>query len=1375
MKRASLKAICGGIYFLLGSLSLHAQVIVALSAEDSGEVVYAGRDTAFAIFAQGMEVGIASVAVVADGETLAEAVQVGVSEWSARVAFPDAGDWEVVARATDENGMQWQSAVLQVTVEYAPPQVRMVAPLEGGRHPVGTLLPVQLAAYDPFGIISFVELWLNNQLILSYAWDENNTGWLVDELAPNQVLPSEQPFRAHVQLPSSGVYRLKARAYSTTGLSAYSEERLIEVEDPVIAPVLNLLYPLGGSPFLPGTRLPVQVEGYDPGGLIEQVEFLLNGVVVDTVTSSPFRAEVQLPSTGVYRLQARATTTFGQMAYSQEAVLLTGPPDGVTPRVIVDFPVPLGAGDTVNDVSQASSMFFNATVKDPDGGRIEAVYFYLNGQLLGEAESRLGNTFALYHEPNATGNYILTASAVDADGRIGWSLPVLLDVGPLERPLPQASIAREFTEGVVGIEVTLRAIADGGLIPIDRVDFLIDGVYVGSAVEIDADGLFSLTWTPEQAGEYSVQARVVQIDPDDSTWDTWVVTEPAVLSVANPVGKLPAVSLTTVPAQGALAIGSRLMLLAEAYDPEGTIDRVEFYADDALMGAVQTKPYFFSYEVDRSGRHRLYGRIVDTDGNAVSSNMVEVEVSQTVAPGGVAFALSLPDAPRVGEPMTLSTRVSGSVRVPSEVHYYANGQLIGMSVNGVSTYEWVPPLAGPVGFFAAAVIDLADGSRQTLLTSLQTREITEGGVSGQIDLPPVIERFTANVPGGWARLGQTLVWEIEASDDDGLAAIEVYRNGVVIPTDSILPLEVVDPIADMGIFRYFARVRDTRGNITESAVREIRATRGSPALVYFLPMEPVTIYTAGEPVQVEAFASMPDEPSGIPSGSIKQVAFFLNGEPAGTAGSEPYRLTIDPASVLVGENRLMAVAETDTGLVSQSGILEITGIEGSLPRIRRFATTSASGVELPGTTLDFTVEAEDATGIAFAELLLFGQRVGYTETDPYTFSLLLETVGTYAFSVRVTNLDGHRVESDSIAISVVHPNPLASDRDFVYQTFVDLLFRIPDPEELSGYEALLRSGELTRERFVAGLLGVGESNAHTAEYEDSRDALLGLAFSGVTAPARLALEAAVAEVRAGGLDTVVSRQMPEMERVYGEETGRALPGIFSEEDDVDAFVSWLFQRKYSVLPNAAQIELGRWHFRALGRDSYVSRFLSDNAVVALPDGWATTLLGFRFSAGEPPLSPLLDQAAASSLLINLLRIVPTMEEVESLSRQLLVTQVASIVADPRYAARFASTFEEIEVHRDGWLRSDWFGWFKSELEPWVYHSEQGWVSLKTNGQSEDNLWYYDPQFGWMWTQAALYPYIFDFSGARWLWHWRKPFVPGQRLYYDLRSEDWIVR
>ncbi|MEY3001331.1 MAG: hypothetical protein RL648_1545, partial [Verrucomicrobiota bacterium] len=1103
--------------------------------------------------------------------------------------------------------------------------------------------------------------------------------------------------------------------------------------------------------------------------------FLLNGVVVDQVTTPPFRTDIRLPSTGTYRLQARATTTMGAFAYSQEVLLLTGPPDGVTPRVIVDFPLPLGAGDTINDVSQASRMYFNATVQDPDEGSIQAVYFYLNGELVGEADSRLGDTWSLFHAPNTTGNYILTASALDADGRVGWSLPILLDVGPLERPLPSASIEPPM-EGILGREVVLRAVADGGLIPIDRVDFLAEGVYLGSVEVPDEDGSYRFGWTPPEAGDFNVQARVVQIDPDDSVWDTWVVTEPVVLTVMDPVGNLPTVSLLAAPEQSRLAVGSTVMLMAEAYDPEGEIERVEFYVDETLVGTVEGSPYSLPYDVIKSGRHVLRSRIVDADGNAVFSDSVEVEVLDRAVSNGARLELDLAEAIRLGDPVQLSVSLSGSVLLPSAVHYYANNQLIGIASQGEMAFEWVPPLVGDVDFFGAAVIELSGGARQTIVSPITRRQIAIGGPDGEVDMPPEIERFSANVAGRWARLGQTLVWEIEATDDDGLVSIEVFRNGEILPTDSILPIEVVDVIEEMGIFRYVARVRDTGGNVTESPVREIRATRGSPALVLFGPQHPGPVYTGGEAIELEAYAVMPEEPVGIPSGAVKQVEFFLNGELIGTSLHEPHRVTVDPAGILVGLNRLVAVAETDTGLRSRSEVVEIIGIEGSLPEIRRFTVNSTSRTELPGATLTFMVEAEDAEGIALVELLLFGERIAYTEADPFQFSLRADMVGSYRFSVRVTNFDGHAVESEAISIEVVHPDPLASDSDFVYQTFEDLLFRLPSDDELTAYGNALQSGLLTRERLVAGLLGAGERNAHTDEYEGIRAALLGMAFAAESWPTRAELSAALAEVRAGGLETVVARRMPTYAKAYLVETGRELPDILSGDEAVEAFVSWIFEKKYAMAPTADQLQLARWHFLALGRESYVSRFLVDNTIIALPTGgWATSQLGFRFASAGAPVSPLLHQLDGASLIINLLRSVPTSAEVESLAKELPVTRVATLVADIRYTNRFRATFAEIEVHRDGWLRSEWFGWFNREREPWVYHSEQGWVSLQTSGQSETNLWYYDPAFGWMWTQSRLYPYIFDSGGQRWLWNWRSPYVAGKRLFYDLRSQDWILR
>lgn len=1354
------------------------QVSIQFDQADPSEDLVAGKLAQFSIYAQPTVVALAEVALYADGEKLVEAVQVASDRWIASGIFFDrGGPWDLQVIAIDENGQEWRSGIESFEVVYAPPEVRILAPLDGFQHPVGTLLPVQLAAFDPFGLITHVELWLNGQLIVTHEWSENNFSWKVEvpNPLPNEIFAGDKPLRSNIQLISAGTYVLEARAYSTTGLYAFSERALIEVDDPVLSPVMNLISPADGSQFLPGTTVPVQVEGWDPGGLIEHVEFLMNGVVVDSLEAPPFRTNVQLPSTGQYRLQARATTSFGQFSYSQEIVLQAGPPDGVTPRVIINFPLPLGAGDTVNDVSQASDMYFNAVVTDPDGGQIEDVLFYLNGQLLGGAESQLGNTYARYYAPNSIGNYVITASAVDDSGRLGWSLPVALDVGPLERQLPQASISRDVTEAILGREVTLRAIADGGLIPVDRVDFLIDGVFIGSVAEVDSDGLYSLDWVPNEAGDFRLEARVVQIDPEDSPWDNWYITDPAVLTVSEPVGQLPSVYMDVYPVQTNLTIGSVLMVWAQAYDPEGDIQRVEFYGEDEFLGVVDGAPFAFPYTVERSGRHTLYSRVIDADGNAVSSNTIELDVSPRVVPVGPRLDLELPESVRTGEPAQFSISLSGTVLVPEAVYFFANGQLVGSSSEAPYVFDWIPSTTGQVHFFASASFAFPDGSVFALSSPIEERNIILGGGSVEEDMPPVIERFYTDLPGDFARLGQTLVWEVGASDDDGLVSIEVFRNGEPLPSNSILPIEVTDTITDMGIYRYFVRVRDTGGNITESAVREITATRGSAPLVYFVLTDSLALYEEGEPIKIEVQAVSPDEPSLIAGGKIELVEFYLNGELIGTDTIAPYEVTVEPADAALGINQLYAIAESDTGLRSQSMSQEIELKEGKLPVINSISLSPDAQVYLPETPLEVEVVVENTDTTVGVELLLFGQPIENIETPPYRFHFASETVGNYSVQARVTNVYGHSSVSDALKFSIVYPDPVIIERDFVYQTFIDLLFRIPSKEELDGYEASLLSGSLTRERFVAGLLGAGESNGHSEEYANIRTALLGWAFARSDWPQRGELKTLLEEVRTGGLSTVVARQMPAYAAAYAEDTGLVLPSQLSSDIEIEIFVGWLFFEKYGFEPDAEQLRLAVFHFRAIGRDAFVTEFISDNTVIALPEGWATARLGFLFSSDLPPVNDILQRVDAASLLINLLRVEALPSEVNSLVLELPVSQVASIISDSRYAVRFVSTFEEIEVHHEGWLRSDWFGWFNPDFEPWVFHNEQGWLRLNTTGQSENSLWYYDPSFGWIWTQSHVYPYLFDASGNRWLWTWRKPYRSGERLFFDLNTQKWLFK
>ena len=396
-----------------------------------------------------------------------------------------------------------------------------------------------------------------------------------------------------------------------------------------------------------------------------------------------------------------------------------------------------------------------------------------------------------------------------------------------------------------------------------------------------------------------------------------------------------------------------------------------------------------------------------------------------------------------------------------------------------------------------------------------------------------------------------------------------------------------------------------------------------------------------------------------------------------------------------------------------------------------------------------------------------------TYTEPFMMEYIPTAAGTYTFTAVAVNLQGNRVSSESISISVRQPDPLNQNTDFVYQTFIDLLMRTPTIEERNYYTNRIEMEGLTRDRFIRELMNPEGSQLN--EYNAVRGVFLANRFLLNQWPARATIESDVQTVNDGGLVALIGSLMIHFEPIYIDATGEAgVPDIFSSDSQIGRYVRYIWQKKYNKEPNAEQLKLAKLYFRSNGRDAFTADLLEDNEVIALSSGYITVKLGFKFPLSSGPSDAYLRESDAASLLINLLRIVPSDDEVIALSQKLFATQVFDILNDPRYAARFTTAFANLKHYADGWKESDWFGWFNTAHEPWIYHAEQGWIAFETTGQSEDNFWYYDAMMGWMWTQPDLFPVIYDQTDSCWLLAPRLPYAgPENRWFFNFDANMWI--
>lgn len=88
---------------------------------------------------------------------------------------------------------------------------------------------------------------------------------------------------------------------------------------------------------------------------------------------------------------------------------------------------------------------------------------------------------------------------------------------------------------------------------------------------------------------------------------------------------------------------------------------------------------------------------------------------------------------------------------------------------------------------------------------------------------------------------------------------------------------------------------------------------------------------------------------------------------------------------------------------------------------------------------------------------------------------------------------------------------------------------------------------------------------------------------------------------------------------------------------------------------------------------------------------------------------------------------------------------------------------------DGWRYSDWFGFFSTIDEPWIYHIQHGWMYCF--GTHRNRLTFWDPAMGvFWWTSNYSYPYVYRFSDGRWLWYQKGSRDP--RWFVNLATGVW---
>ncbi len=88
--------------------------------------------------------------------------------------------------------------------------------------------------------------------------------------------------------------------------------------------------------------------------------------------------------------------------------------------------------------------------------------------------------------------------------------------------------------------------------------------------------------------------------------------------------------------------------------------------------------------------------------------------------------------------------------------------------------------------------------------------------------------------------------------------------------------------------------------------------------------------------------------------------------------------------------------------------------------------------------------------------------------------------------------------------------------------------------------------------------------------------------------------------------------------------------------------------------------------------------------------------------------------------------------------------------------------------------SDWFGFLFDFNFPWVYHPNHGWSFVRAEAGQPGVFLYNDMDgLGWLYTSPDLYPFLYSFDLAAWLYYAEGSSNPRQFFNFDPAVNDWI--
>ena len=362
----------------------------------------------------------------------------------------------------------------------------------------------------------------------------------------------------------------------------------------------------------------------------------------------------------------------------------------------------------------------------------------------------------------------------------------------------------------------------------------------------------------------------------------------------------PDVSITS-PGTGDI-VATNFTIAANAFDVDGngTITKVEFFANGNKLGEAGNAPFLFAWNNVASGTYSL--TVTATDGAGASTTSSPISVTVDSAP---TITITSPtSAALFSTPATINLNASASDSdgTVSKVEFFQGSIKIGEVTTAPYNLVWTSVAGGSYVLTAVATDNLG-------------RTTVSSPVSIGVNAAPTVS-ITTPVGGSIFTAPTDLTINANAGDIDGtISKVEFYQGATLLGTDTTSPYSLTWTNVSAGSYSIAAKATDNLGAVTTSVPVSI-TVNALPNVSISSPASGTTFFA---PANVGINAAASDD------GSISKVEFFQGSILIGTSATSPYGLNW--SNVPIGSYSLTAKATDNLGATRTSSSVNITVVQ----------------------------------------------------------------------------------------------------------------------------------------------------------------------------------------------------------------------------------------------------------------------------------------------------------------------------------------------------------------------------------------------------------------------------------------------------------------